>query len=163
MFGLPLSIPVPDVDRTQYLLILGADPVVSNGSLMTAPDIRERLRAIRARGGKVVVVDPRRSRTAEDADEHHFIRPGPAALLLSRPGTDALLLFAIVQPLFGEGLVSPGRLAEHMRGLDRIDELARPFTPEAVAPVTGVPAGVIRRLACELAAAESAAVYGRVG
>ena len=153
MFGLPLSIPVPDVDRTQYLLILGADPVVSNGSLMTAPDIRERLRAIRARGGKVVVVDPRRSRTAEDADAHHFIRPG----------TDALLLFAIVQTLFAEGLVCPGRLAEYLHGVDRVAELARPFTPEAVAPVTGVSADVIRHLACELAAAESAAVYGRVG
>src|SRR5438094_426518 len=153
MFGLPLSIPVPDVDRTQYLLILGADPVVSNGSLMTAPDIRERLRAIRARGGKVVGVDPRRSRTAEAADVHHFIRPG----------TDALLLFAIVQTLFAEGLVRLGRLAEHTHGVDRVAELARPFTPEAVAPVTGVPADVIRCLARELAAAESAAVYGRVG
>src|SRR2546427_3197052 len=153
MFGLPLSIPVPDVDRTQYLLILGADPVVSNGSLMTAPDIRERLRAIRARGGKIVVVDPRRSRTAEDADVHHFIRPG----------TDALLLFAIVQTLFAEGLVRLGHLAEHTHGVDRVAELARPFTPDAVAPVTGVPADVIRCLARELAAAESAAVYGRVG
>src|SRR5438093_1464513 len=153
MFGTPLSIPVPDVDRTQYLLILGADPVVSNGSLMTAPDIRERLRAIRARGGKIVVVDPRRSRTAEDADVHHFIRPG----------TDALLLFAIVQTLFAEGLVRLGRLAEHTHGVERVAELARPFTPEAVAPGTGVPADVVRRLARELAAAESAAVYGRVG
>src|SRR5215467_6497269 len=108
MFGLPLSIPVPDVDRTQYFLILGADPVVSNGSLMTAPDIRARLHAIRARGGKVVVVDPRRSRTAEDADEHHFIRPG----------TDALLLFAMVHVLFEEDLVDPGeRIASISTGI----------------------------------------------
>ena len=89
MFGGALSIPVPDLDRTQHLLILGADPVVSNGSLMTAPDVRRRLRAIQERGGKVVVIDPRRSRTAEDASEHHFIRPG----------TDALFLLALVHTL----------------------------------------------------------------
>jgi anaerobic selenocysteine-containing dehydrogenase len=153
MFGTPLSIPVPDVDRTAYLLILGADPVVSNGSLMTAPDIRARLRAIRARGGRVVVVDPRRSRTAEDADAHHFIRPG----------TDAHLLFALVHTLFAEGLVRLGRLAAHASGVERVEELARPFTPEAVAPVCGIAAPVIRGIARDLATAESAAVYGRVG
>jgi anaerobic selenocysteine-containing dehydrogenase len=153
MFGTPLTIPVPDVDRTAYLLILGADPVVSNGSLMTAPDIRARLRAIRARGGRVVVVDPRRSRTAEDADAHHFIRPG----------TDAHLLFALVHTLFAEGLVRLGPLATHASGVERVEELARPFTPEAVGPVCGVPAAVIRGIARDLATAESAAVYGRVG
>ena len=153
MFGTALTIPVPDIDRTRYLLILGADPVVSNGSLMTAPDVRERLKAIRARGGKVVVVDPRRSRTADDADQHLFIRPG----------TDAYLLFAMVHALFAEGLVRPGRLAAHLSGVERVEALARPFTPEAVAPVCGIPADAIRALVRELAAAESAAVYGRVG
>jgi anaerobic selenocysteine-containing dehydrogenase len=153
MFGTALTIPVPDLDRTQHLLILGADPVVSNGSLMTAPDVRERLRAIRARGGKVVVVDPRRSRTAEDATEHHFIRPG----------TDAHLLFAMVHVLFADDLVRLGRLEEHTQGVARVRELAAPFTPEAVAPVCGIPADTIRRLTRELAAAPSAAVYGRVG
>src|SRR5207248_7738833 len=83
MFGTFLSVPIPDIDRTDHLVILGANPLASNGSLMTAPDVRGRLRAIRERGGKVVVVDPRRSRTAEHADEHHFIRPGPDALLLA--------------------------------------------------------------------------------
>src|SRR5262249_35696390 len=129
MFGLPLSLPGQAADRPQSLLIPAAAPVVPNARLRTAPDLRERPRAMRARGGKVVVVDPRPSRTAEDADEHHFIRPG----------TDALLLFAIVQTLFAEGLVSPGRLAEHMRGLDRIDELARPFTPHPAPPPTALP------------------------
>ena len=109
MFGAPLSIPVPDVDRTDYLLMLGANPLASNGSLLTAPDMRGRLRAIRERGGQIVVVDPRRSRTAEEADEHHFIRPG----------TDAHLLFAIVHVLFEEGLADPGPLAEHCAGLGR--------------------------------------------
>ena len=153
LFGHPLTIPVPDLDRTAHLLILGANPLVSNGSLMTAPDVRGRLRGIRSRGGKVVVVDPRRSRTAELADEHHFIRPG----------TDALLLFAMVQVLFAEGLVRPGRLAAHLAGVEEVAALAVPFTPEAVAGRTGIAAAEIRRLARELAAAESAAVYGRIG
>ncbi len=153
MFGGALSIPVPDLDRTQHLLILGADPVVSNGSLMTAPDVRRRLRAIQERGGKVVVIDPRRSRTAEDASEHHFIRPG----------TDALLLLAMVHTCFAEGLVRLGRLAEHLNGLAEVEAAACDFTPEAVAPVCGIEAGTIRRLARELAAAPSGAVYGRVG
>ena len=127
-----------------HLLMLGANPLASNGSLMTAPDMRGRLRALRARGGKLVVVDPRRSRTAEVADEHHPIRPG----------TDAQLLFALVHVLFAEGLAAPGRLAELTDGIAAVEELAQPFTPEAVAPVTGIAADAIRRMARELAAAE---------
>ena len=153
MFGDPLAIPVPDLDRTQHLLILGANPLVSNGSLMTAPDIRGRLRAIHQRGGKIVVVDPRRTRTAQFADEHHAIRPG----------TDALLLFALVNVLCAENRVDPGRLAEHLAGLDEVRALAAPFTPEAVASRTGIEAGEIRRMALELADAEKAVVYGRIG
>jgi anaerobic selenocysteine-containing dehydrogenase len=153
MFGTGFSVPVPDVDRTDHLMILGANPLASNGSLLTAPDMRGRLRAIRARGGKVVVIDPRRSRTAEEADEHHFIRPG----------TDAHLLFAIAHVLVEEGLAEPGRLADHCAGLDEVLELTEPFAPEAVAPVCGIEAGEIRRMARELAAAPSAAVYGRIG
>src|SRR5918996_3569392 len=102
MFGAALSVPIPDIDRTQHLLMLGANPLASNGSLLTAPDMRGRIQALQARGGKLVVVDPRRSRTAEAADEHHAIRPG----------SDAQLLFALVHVLFEEGLAKPGRLAE---------------------------------------------------
>jgi anaerobic selenocysteine-containing dehydrogenase len=154
MFGTILSVPVPDVDRTDHMIILGANPLASNGSLMTAPDMRGRLRGIRERGGKVVVIDPRRTRTAEAADEHHFIRPG----------TDAHLLFGMVHTLYDEGLVAvQPRLAEHVDGLDAIEPLARPFSPEAVAPACGVPAAEIRRLARELAAAERGVVYGRIG
>ncbi|SNR67444.1 Anaerobic selenocysteine-containing dehydrogenase [Haloechinothrix alba] len=153
LFGHPFSIPVPDVDRTQHLLVLGANPLVSNGSLMTAPNIRKRLRALGERGGKLVVVDPRHTRTTEIADEHHAIRPG----------TDALLLFAMVNVLFAEGLAEPGELAEHVNGQAEVRELAQPFTPEAVAGPTGIAAGDIRRMAVELARAESAAVYGRIG
>jgi anaerobic selenocysteine-containing dehydrogenase len=153
MFGTALSIPVPDLDRMDYLLVLGADPMVSNGSLMTAPDMRGRLRAIRERGGKIVVVDPRRSRTAAEANAHHFIRPG----------TDAHFLFALVHVLTTDGLVRLGRLAEHTAGLDDVIALAAAFTPERVAPVCGIAAETIRRIAHELTRAPHAAVYGRIG
>jgi len=153
MFGHGLSVPVPDLDRTDHLLMLGANPLASNGSLMTAPDVRGRLRALRNRGGRLVVVDPRRSRTAEIADEHVFIRPG----------TDAYLLFAMVNVLFAEGLTKPGRLAEFTAGIDEVRELAAEFSPETVAPLCGVGADTIVRLARELSAAPTAAVYARIG
>jgi anaerobic selenocysteine-containing dehydrogenase len=153
MFGTITSIPIPDVDRTDHLLMLGANPLASNGSLLTAPDMRGRLRGIQERGGRVIVVDPRRSRTAEVADEHHFIRPG----------TDAHLLFAIVKVLYEEGLADPGPVGKLCEGLDQIEALASPFTPEAAAAVCGIDAAEIRRLARDLAAAERATVYGRIG
>jgi anaerobic selenocysteine-containing dehydrogenase len=154
MFGTGTTVAVPDVDRTDHLLVLGANPLASNGSLMTAPDMRGRLRALRSRGGKLVVVDPRRSRTAEEADEHHFIRPG----------TDAQLLFSIVWTLFADGLADPGvRLTGLCNGIDELRRLAAPFTPEAVSTVCGISAPEIRRIAHELAAAPTAAVYGRIG
>ncbi len=153
MFGTMLSVPVPDVDRCEHLLLLGANPLVSNGSLLTAPDMRGRLRAIRERGGKVVVVDPRRTRTAEGADEHHFIRPG----------ADALLLAAMACTLVEEGLDDPGELATHVAGLNELRELVSEFTPDSVAGGCGIEAGEIRRMARELAAAERSAVYARIG
>jgi anaerobic selenocysteine-containing dehydrogenase len=153
MFGSGATVAVPDVDRTDHLLMLGANPLASNGSLLTAPDMRGRLRAIRARGGKLVVVDPRRTRTAREADEHHFIRPG----------TDALLLFALVHTLFDEDVASPGALADHVAGLETVRELAAAFAPEDVAAACGIAAPDIRRMARELAAAPRAAVYGRIG
>jgi anaerobic selenocysteine-containing dehydrogenase len=151
MFGHALTIPVPDLDRVDHLLMLGANPLVSNGSLMTAPDVRGRLKKLRERGGKLVVVDPKRSRTAELADEHHPIRPG----------TDALLLFALVQTLFADGLTNLRDLP--VNGVDEVRRLAASFTPEAVAAHTGLSAETIRRMARELAAAERAVVYGRIG
>src|SRR3954453_5564999 len=149
MFGTGLSIAIPDLDRTDFLLVLGANPIASNGSLMTAPDVRGRLSAIRSRGGAIVVVAPRRTRTAKEADEHLFIRPG----------TDAMLLFALVHVIFEEGVARPG---DHLAGLDDVRDLARDFTPEAVAAATGIDAGVIRRLARELAGAPPAPVSPRM-
>jgi anaerobic selenocysteine-containing dehydrogenase len=153
LFGDALTIPIPDVDRTDYLLLLGANPLVSNGSLLTAPDMRGRLKAIRRRGGRVVVVDPRRTLTAEAADRHLSIRPG----------TDALLLAALVQVLFAEDRVNLRHLAEHVSGVAEVRELVAPFLPELVAPVVGITADEIRALARELSAAERAVVYGRIG
>jgi anaerobic selenocysteine-containing dehydrogenase len=147
LFGDSLAIPVPDLDRTSYLLILGANPVDSNGSLCTAADFPGKLKALRGRGGTLVVVDPRRTRTARLADRHLGIRPG----------TDAYLLFGVVHTLFDEGL------AERHEGADDVERLSRDFAPEQVADVCGVPAPEIRRLARELAAAPSAVVYARIG
>lgn len=153
MFGTMLSIPIPDVDRTDHLLVIGANPLASNGSLLTAPDMRGRLRRIRERGGKVVVIDPRRTRTAEAADEHHFIKPGG----------DPALLAAMVNVIFEEDLADPGALRDHVNGLELVQRAVLPFTPELAAAACGIDAETIRRMARELAAAESAAVYGRIG
>ncbi|TFI26833.1 molybdopterin oxidoreductase family protein [Streptomyces sp. 4R-3d] len=153
LFGDPLAIPVPDLDRTDHLLLLGANPLDSNGSLCTAPDFPGKLKALRRRGGTLTVVDPRRTRTARLADRH----------LAIRPGTDALLLAALTQVLFEEELTAPGALAGHLEGLAELREAVRDFTPDAVAAACDLDAGEIRTLARELAAAPTAAVYGRIG
>jgi anaerobic selenocysteine-containing dehydrogenase len=153
LFGDSNAIPVPDLDRTDYLLMLGANPFESNGSLCTAPDFPGRLRALRARGGRLVVVDPRRTRTAREADRH----------LAIRPGADAHLLLSLIHLLFAEQRVRPDRLAPMLDGLAGLEALARPFAPEAVAARTGLEPEAIRRLARELSDARSAAVYGRIG
>ena len=152
MFGHQFLLPVPDVDRTQHFLIFGANPVASNGSLMTAPGMRHRIDAIRARGGRVVVVDPRRTETAERADEHVFVRPG----------TDALLLLAMLHVVL-EGGAALGRLAALTLGIDELRAAVRDATPARVAGPTGVPAETITRLATDFAKAPSAVCYGRVG
>jgi anaerobic selenocysteine-containing dehydrogenase len=153
MLGHQLLMPVPDVDRTDFFLVLGANPLASNGSLMTSGGIGRRLKALQARGGKLVVVDPRRTETAAVADQH----------LALRPGGDAALLLAMLQVLFAEGLVRPGRLAGFTDGLERLEALAGPFTPERVAPAIGLPADVIRALARDFSGAPSAVAYCRVG
>jgi anaerobic selenocysteine-containing dehydrogenase len=155
MFGSPVAFTVPDLDRTDYLVIIGANPLVSNGSLATAADFPGKLRALRKRGGKLTVIDPARTRTAELADRH----------IAPRPGADAALLFGVVHTLFEEGLVAPdlGGVAEHVNGLEQLRELAGGFSPDNVAAHCGVPADEIRALAREIAAAPSAAVYGRIG
>jgi anaerobic selenocysteine-containing dehydrogenase len=153
MFGHQFLFPVPDLDRTDHLLMLGANPLASNGSLMSAGGGKPRLDALRRRGGRLVVVDPRRTETAAIADLHVPIRPG----------TDAALLLAILHVLHAEKLTRPGRLAGFTDGLDALAELSRAWPPQRVAAATGVPADTIERLARELAAAPRAVCYGRVG
>ncbi len=153
MFGHQLLLPVPDIDRTEYFLILGANPAVSNGSMMTAPGMGRRLKEIRARGGKVILVDPRFNETARLADRHLFIRPG----------TDVLLLLALLHVVFKEGLTRLGPLAEFTKGVDVVEQLVSEFPPEEIASITGIDSDQIRLLAREFAAAESAVCYGRIG
>ncbi|MEV4044106.1 anaerobic selenocysteine-containing dehydrogenase [Streptomyces sp. SAI-195] len=153
LFGDANAIPVPDLDRTDHLLLIGANPLESNGSLCTAPDFPGRLKALRARGGTLTVIDPRRTRTAKLADRHVAIRPG----------TDALLLAATAHVLYEEDLVDLGALAPHVEGVGEVRHALRDFTPESVAAACDVAPEVTRALARELAAAPTAAVYGRIG
>jgi anaerobic selenocysteine-containing dehydrogenase len=152
MFGHWLSVPVPDLVRTDLLVVLGANPVVSNGSMWTVPDFRGKAKAMQARGGKLIVIDPRRTETAAMADQHVFVRPGG----------DAFLLLGIVNVLFAESLLDV-TLAEHVNGVAEVEVAVHDFTPERVAARCGVEAVAIRELARTIAGAKSAAVYGRIG
>ena len=151
MFGNQLLMPVPDIDRSDLFICLGANPLASNGSLMTAPDVKGRLKAIQQRGGKVIVLDPRKTETADKADQHLFIRPA----------TDAVLLLAMIHVLFAENRVRLGRL--QATGVEELRTLSAAWTPERAAPITGVDAEAIRDLARQLATVERAVLYGRVG
>ncbi|VVP11987.1 Assimilatory nitrate reductase catalytic subunit [Pseudomonas fluorescens] len=151
MYGHGLLLPIPDIDHTDFMLILGGNPLASNGSIMTVPDVEKRLKAIQARGGKVVVVDPRRSETAAMADQHLFVRPGG----------DAALLFGVLNTLFGEGLTRDSHLP--VDGLDEVRAAVETFTAEAMSPLCAVSAEQIRQLARDFAAAPSAVCYGRMG
>ena len=153
MFGHQLLLPVPDLDRTKFFLILGANPAVSNGSMMTAPGMSRRLQEIRQRGGKVIVIDPRFTETARLADRHLFIKPG----------TDVLLLLALLHVAFDEKLTRLGPLAAFTKGVDIIGKLVAEFPPDKVASITGIESDQIRVLAREFASAEFAVCYGRIG
>ncbi|WP_223641965.1 molybdopterin oxidoreductase family protein [Corallococcus sp. EGB] len=153
MFGHQLLVPIPDIDRTRYMLVLGANPLASNGSLMTTPDVRARLRAIQERGGKVVVIDPRRTETAAIADQHVFVRPG----------TDALALFSLLHVVLEGNAHRMGRLAAFVDGLDTVLPLVRDFPPERTASHTGIAPDVLRGIARDFLAADGAVCYGRVG
>jgi anaerobic selenocysteine-containing dehydrogenase len=153
MFGHQLLLPVPDLDRTRYFLILGANPAISNGSLMTAPGMPRRLQEIRERGGKVILIDPRYNETARLADRHLFIRPG----------TDVLLLLALLHVVFEERLTRLDHLESFTKGVKTVADLVIQFPPERVAATTGIQPNEIRNLAREFASAESAVCYGRIG
>lgn len=153
MFGNQMMLPVPDIDRTDYLVCVGANPMASNGSLMTAPGFKHRVKNLQERGGKLVTIDPKRSETAELADEHHFIRPN----------ADALFLMAIVHTLFRQDLVDLGKAQNYTQGINILRNMVMGFSPEKVAPQVGIKAKDIRRIASEFAAADRACFYGRMG
>ncbi|WP_406050391.1 molybdopterin-dependent oxidoreductase [Kribbella sp. NBC_00889] len=150
LYGHQLMVAVPDIDRTSYLLMLGANPLASNGSMMTAPGFGRRLKDLRKRGGRVVVIDPRRTETAAVADEHHFVRPG----------TDAAFLLALIHQIIADGHARP---ASYVDGFAAVKAAVVPWTPERAAAITGIDADLIRRIATEFATADRAACYGRVG
>ncbi len=153
LFGHKLLFPIPDIDRSQYFLMLGANPVASNGSIWTVPGVKQRLKDLVARGGKLVVIDPRRTETAELASSYYPIKPG----------TDAWLLLAIVHALFDEQRVNPGHLASLVDGLEQVATGVAPFSPEAAADKTGIPADAIRSMARDMADADGGICYGRMG
>ncbi|WP_165857547.1 molybdopterin-dependent oxidoreductase [Marinobacter sp. JSM 1782161] len=153
MFGHQLLFPIPDIDHTELLICIGANPLASNGSLMSVPDLKGRLKALKARGGELVVIDPRRTETARQADAFHFIRPG----------SDALLLMAMVNVLFAENRVDLGAAQHWTRDLELVRLACLPYTPEAVAQQTGIEPVIIRDLAHRLATTQRAVLYGRIG
>ncbi|HRK36777.1 MAG TPA: molybdopterin-dependent oxidoreductase [Burkholderiaceae bacterium] len=153
MFGHWLSVALPDISRTELLVVIGANPLASNGSMWTVPDFKGKAKALQARGGQLIVIDPRRTETAAMADAHHFIRPG----------ADVFLLAAMVHTLFADNLVSLGRAAPWVQGTDEVRAAVAPFTPEAVAERCGMAAVTIRNLAHQLARTPRAAVYARIG
>ena len=158
LFGHMLRIPVPDINRTQYMLIIGGNPLASNGSIMTAPNMRQKLKDIKARDGKVVVIDPRRTETAEIASEHHFIRPA----------TDVLLLLAMLNEIYAQGYADKARLNNNKAAslapeIERIADFAKDYSAESVASITGIAAADIKRMVTEFCEAPSAVCYGRMG
>lgn len=153
MFGHQILFPIPDIDHTDLFICIGANPMASNGSLMTVPDFRGRLKAMQQRGGRMVVIDPRRTETAKLADQFHFIRPG----------SDALMLMAMVHTLFEEGLVDTGPAERLVKDVDLLRLASLAFTPEAVSDHTGISAEDIRALARDLATTRKAALYTRMG
>ncbi len=153
MFGHYLMFPIPDIDRTDFMLIMGGNPAVSNGSIMTAPDFSNRLKAIKKRGGLIVVIDPRFTETSKIANQHISIKPG----------TDAYLLLAIIHVIFDQNLTSKGHLATHLNGWDTIEKLVKSYPPEKVAKITGIDAVNITALALQFANSKTAVCYGRLG
>jgi len=153
MFGHEFRIPIPDIDRTEHLIIMGANPLASNGSIMSSAGVEDRLKRILERGGRVTVFDPRRTETAEIASNHHFIKPG----------SDVFFLLCFLHVLFARKLAAPGELKLHLAGYDALPDLVQTFTPDAVSELTGVSAESITAVVEEFCESESAVIYGRMG
>ena len=153
MYGHQFALPIPDVDHTQLMVIIGGNPIASNGSIMTIPNAPKRLKAIKDRGGKLVVIDPRRTETAEIATDHFFIKPG----------TDAYVLMSMINTLFAEGWVTTGHLTNHIKGIEQVKEAISGFSIELAQEKSGISAEAIKQLTKDLAQTERAVLYGRMG
>ncbi len=153
LFGHQLKVPVPDIERCKHFLIIGANPIASNGSIMSVPDIKARFKSIKANKGKIIVIDPRRTETAEQANEHYFIKPG----------SDVLLLLSMINVLFQDKRVSPGKVAAFTDNLQDIEKYVSSYTPDRVAEITGLSEVLIRKITVDFALAENAVCYGRMG
>jgi len=153
MFGHQMLIPIPDIDHTDFMIIMGGNPAVSNGSMMTAPDFSNRLKAIKKRGGQFVVIDPRFTETAKLANQHHYIKPGK----------DCLLLLAMIYVIFNENLDKKNHLDPHLKNWDTIKNIVKDYTPESVTSIIGISENEIKNLARNFAKAKTAVFYGRLG
>lgn len=153
MYGHQLQIPIPDIDRTDFLIILGANPIISNGSLLSAPNIKKRLKNIQDRGGRIVNIDPRYTETSAKSDQHLFIRPG----------SDVFMLLSMLHILFDEKLIDLGRFEHHQNGSEELKEIAQDYAPEKTAEITGIEPEVLKDLTRQFANTEKAVLYGRMG
>jgi len=153
MFGHPLLMPIPDIDRCDHMLIMGANPIVSNGSIMSVPNVKKRLKAIQTRGGKVITIDPRFTETSKIADQHHFITPG----------SDALLVMAMIHTLFDQQLVDLARLTDHVENIEKVEKMIEAFDADTVASDVGIKADDIRQLVADFVKADRAVLYARIG
>lgn len=152
LYGVPTSVPIPDLTRTDFLVLMGANPVVSHGSFLTAPRIKDRMHDVVKRGGRVVVIDPRRTETAAAFEWLGIV-----------PDTDAFLLLSLLQVMFDDGLVDLAWLRRQADGIEWLRALCSPFTPEMASARTGIDAASIRALAHDLVRSPRAAIYGRLG
>ncbi len=152
MFGHHMTLPIPDIDRTEYFLIMGGNPIASNGSMMTVPNVAHRLKNIQKRGGKVVVIDPRFTETSKIADEHIFIKPG----------TDAFLLLAIIHELLWDEKIGNSKILQE-EDFDQFNNFVQNYSPKVVAQHIGISENSIKKIADELLKAKTAVVYGRMG
>ena len=153
MFGHPLNIPIPDIDRTEYLIIIGANPIASNGSLMSGCGPNRRIKAIQDKGGKVILLDPRANETSRLVDEHHFIKPG----------TDIYFLLGMLHLIQKNNWIMLDQLRDHIRGLEKLNDIAKDFTPQKIESITGIAAKVLERITKEYVLRDNAVIYGRMG
>ena len=153
MFGHEFRIPVPDIDRTDYMILMGANPVASNGSIMTSAGVQERLRKIAERGGKTILIDPRRTETAKVTTEHHFIKPGQ----------DVFFLLSFLHVLQRDGHVPHGPVVDHLRGFEQVAELSTEYDPVKTASLTGIEPATLEMMVADYAARDRAVIYGRMG